>query len=67
MMDKRIGYGLPRLEAIEKALDYLRDSKVVHFSFSTDDHRIIWGEARDDGWRVYVPRGSVTKVKSDEI
>jgi len=52
-MDKRIGYGLTLEKAIETALKK-GEENVVHFSFTTKHHDVIWAEKRFDGWRVYV-------------
>ena len=53
-MDKRIGCGLSMEEAIKVARDEL-GGKQIHFTINTEDHRIVWAELRDDGWRVYLP------------
>jgi len=56
VMDKRIGYGLDFKEALQKATDEaLQTGTIVHFSLSTKDHLVTWGELRDDGWRIYTP------------
>lgn len=58
-MDKRIGYGLTLEEAIKRASEAIKDltdedvqrlEAQGHFSIGGG---IIWGENRDDGWRVY--------------
>jgi len=51
-MDRRIGYGLSFKEAVEKAIEEIKDS-AVHLSFTTIAHEVVWAELRDDGWRVY--------------
>ena len=59
-MDRRIGYGLSLNSALEKAVsESLQMGVPTHFSITTKNHSVIWGELRDDGWRVYVP--SVTQ------
>lgn len=58
-MDKRIGYGLSFLNAVEKALkavQRIEGEEVGYFSFSTKEHSVVWAELRDDGWRVYRPK-----------
>ena len=60
-MDIRIGYGLELKKAIEVGLaEAEQQGQVVHFSIIIKDHLVVWGELRDDGWRVYAP-----PVKSD--
>lgn len=58
-MDKRVGYGLTFKEAVELAMkerNNLEDPEILGFTFRNKLHDTIWGELRDDGWRVYRPK-----------
>jgi len=60
-MDKRIGYGLTYEAALKLVSDIINrvpNETVRHISISTDHHSVVWAEKRDDGWRVYVPKGT---------
>lgn len=55
IMDKRIGYGLTLKEALELAYESIKDlpeeeQEIRNFSIQNGN---IWGEQREDGWRVY--------------
>ena len=55
-MDKRIGYGLTLKEALNVAADAipdLPDGMSEHIRNFIIQGGLIWGELRDDGWRVY--------------
>ncbi len=64
-MDKRIGYGLTYEEALKLVSDTINgvpNETVSHINISTDHHSTVWAEKRDDGWRVYVPQGTLAAL-----
>ena len=67
-MDKRIGYGLTFDEALKLVAETANKIPeiVSHISISTRNHSTIWAELRDDGWRVYIPKGSQFKEESEK-
>ncbi len=68
-MDKRIGYGLTLDEALDRAkriIECIHAESLINFKMKTDNHSLVWGEKRDDGWRIYTNADIISNDSKEE-